>query len=285
MQQVAFHGLDGARKTGESFGGNRRGPKIATDGTLNGAKAEPGLSLLFTPGHRPTAAEVRGLGERMATAGERPGAFALGHQPSDAEGWLELLVSGLSFDLTGLAPASPARAPARCHAFGLDGPELPGDLEAVRLMPSPHIIGGAALPPVVRTITALTVALTQLGHVRAVCWHPAGTVTETALFVRMIGAWLDGGPFPSLSLTALVRDIDGGWRSEGLAFFTGQELRIEPDADSPPGEARKLAVRLIHRLVEQGPVDTVGELFGPDGSLLDVEPSLDGRLVRIWRRP
>lgn len=220
----------------------------------------------------------------MSAAGDGPSGFALGHQPPDAEGWLELLVSGLSFDLTGLAPAPPERAPAHCHAFGLEGLELAGGLEAVRLMPSPHIIGGAALPPVVRTINALAAALTQLGHVRAVCWHPAGTVTETALFVRMIGAWLDGGPFPSLGLTALVRDVDGGWRSEGLAFFTGQELRIEPDANVPPSEARKLAVRLIHRLVEQGPIDTAGELFGPDGSLLDVEPSADGRLVRIWRR-
>jgi hypothetical protein len=284
MQQVAPHRLDAARKTGKSFGPSRRGPKIATDGTLNGAKAEPGLSLLFTPGHRPTAAEVRGLAERMAAAGDRLGGFALGHQPDEAAGWLELLVSGLSFDLTGLPPAPPERAPARCHTFGLDGPELPDDLEAVRLMPSPHIIGGAALPPVVRTITALAAALAQLDHVRAVCWHPAGTVTETALFVRIIGAWLEGGPFPSLGLTALVRDDNGGWRSEGLAFFTGQELRIEPDAKSAPSEARKLAVRLIHRLVEQGPIKAVGELLGPDGSLLDVEPSLDGRLLRIWRR-
>lgn len=220
----------------------------------------------------------------MVPSGDCHGGFALGHQPTDGDGWLELLVSGLSFDLTGLAPAPPETPPARCHAFGLDGPELPDDLEAVRLMPSPHVIDGAALPPVVRTITALAVALAQLGHVRAVCWHPARTVTETALFVRMIGAWLDGGAFPSLGLAALVQEDDGGWRSEGLAFFTGQELRIEPDARVQPGEARKLAVRLIHRLVEQGPIDTVGELFGYDGSLLDVEPSLDRRLLRIWRR-
>jgi hypothetical protein len=145
----------------------------------------------------------------MAAAVDRRGGFGLGHQPSDTEGWLELLVSGLSFDLTGLAPAPPERALARSHAFALDGPELPDELEAVRLMPSPHIMGGMALPPVVRTITALAAALAQLGHVRAVCWHPAGTVTETTLFVRKIGAWLDGGPFSSPGLAALVRDEDG----------------------------------------------------------------------------
>lgn len=260
------------------------GTKITTVGTLEGAEAEPGLSLLFARGHRPTATDVRDLKARLVAAGDCPGSFALGHQPADSEGWLELLVDGLSFDLAGLAPAPPETVPFRGHAFGLDGVELPQGLEAVRLMPSPHIIGGAALPPVVRTITALASLLAQLGHVQAVCWHPAGTVTKAAPFVRMIGAWLDGGPFPSLGLVALVRDVDGGWRSEGLAFFTGHELRIELDAELPPGEARKLAARVIRRLVERGAIDTANELLDCDRSLLGVEPALAGRPLRIGRR-
>lgn len=268
-----------------------QGPDIGGGTDARGPAAEPGLSLLFSRGCRPSLADIRALAERSAelAAGTSDGAvlpagFALGYLPPVQEGWAELLVSGLSFDLTGLRPAPPALHPQRRHAFGLDGPELPDDLEAVRIMPAPHIIAGAALVPVVRTIAALAVTLTQLGNVRAVCWHPARIMVETRLFVRMIGTWLAGGAFPSLGLTALVREDDGGVRSDGLAFFTGQELRIEPVSESETAEAVKLAVRLIHRLVEDGPIDAVGELPGPDGALLDVEPSLDGRLLRVWRR-
>jgi hypothetical protein len=261
-----------------------QGPDIAKGKSAGGVAAEPGLSLLFAAGCRPALADVSALAEGRREPVDLPAGFAIGHQPPEQEGWVELLVSGLSFYLAGLLPAPPTAPPPRRHGLGLDGPELPEDLEAVRIMPAPHIIAGAALPPVVRTMTVLAAAMTQLGNVRAVCWHPAGTMIEPRLFVRLIEAWLAGGAFPALGLTALIADDDGGVRSDGLAFFTGQELRIEPDANLQPGEARKHAVRVIHRLVEDGQIVSVWELPGHDGSLLEVEPSLDGRLLRIWRR-
>lgn len=261
-----------------------QGPDIDQGESARSPAAEPGLSLLFGRGCRPTLADIHGLAEGPAAGSDMPAGFALGHQPAAEEGWVELLVSGLSFDLSGLLPAEPARYPAQRHGFGFDGAELPGELEAVRIMPAPHIIAGAALPPVVRTMAALAVVLAQLGGVRAICWHPAGIMIEPQLFARLIGTWLAGGAFPALGLTALVMDDDGGVRSDGLAFFIGQELRIEPHAESQPGETRKHAVRLIHRLVAEGAIDSARELLGYDGSLLEVEPTPGGRLLRVWRR-
>ncbi len=238
------------------------------------------MSLLFTAGSRPTAPAIAALVESPPAFG---GGLSISYRPPEAEGWLELLGSGLTFDLTGLAPAPAAPGPPRRHAFGLDGPELPADLEAVRLAPGTHIAGGGAMLPVVRAMTAVAALLTQLDGVRAVCWHPAGTCIETVLFGRMIAAWSNGGPFPALGLTTVVRE-DSGVRSEGLGFFIGQELWLEAGADETPADTVKLAVRLIHRLVEEGAIGSVAELVAPDGSRLDVEPSFDKRLLRVWRR-
>jgi hypothetical protein len=247
-------------------------------------QATTGLSLLFARGRRPGAADIVALA-RQRPPGAAACDFAVSHVPPPEEGWLELLIGGLTFDLAGLLPAGPARTPARRHVFGFDGPELPDDLEAVWLGPSVHLAGGAALLPVVRATMAIAASLARLPGLRAVCWHPADLWSETALFVRMAGTWLDGGAFPALGLTALIRDADDSLRSDGLAFFTGQELWLEPDAEKTPAEAAKLAVHFIHRLVEGGAIHSARELIAPNGARLAAEPSPDRRLLRIWRRP
>jgi hypothetical protein len=137
---------------------------------------------------------------------------------------------------------------------------------------------------VVRALTAVAAALVNIPGVRAVCWHPARSCIETALFVRMIGAWLATGAFPALGLTALTHEADGAVRSDGLAFFIGQELWLEAGWDETPAETTALAVRLIHHLVEEGGLHSPAELIAPDGSRLDAELSRDGSLLRIWRR-
>lgn len=244
----------------------------------DGADTASGFSLLFARGYRPGAEGVAALAAREG------GSFAMSYVSPRAEGRAELLVSGLTFDLTGLAPAPPTVTPSQRHAFGLDGPELPADLEAIRLTPGQPLAGGGALLPVVSAMAGLAASLTGIDGVRAVCWHPAATCIETALFVRLVETWRSGGAFPALGLTALVREADGGIRSEGLAFFIGQELRLEPAAGEKPTEATALAGRLVHRLVEDGPVHSVCELVVSDGAQLDVDPSLDGGVLRMWRR-
>jgi hypothetical protein len=95
--------------------------------------------------------------------------------------------------------------------------------------------------------------------------------------------WIEGGVFPGLGLTALAPNPDGGIHSEGLALFTGQELRIEPELMSDKAAGAKIAVRLIDYLVEVGQIGTSQRINGPDGRPLRLEPSANGRFVRVWR--
>ena len=239
------------------------------------------LSLLFARAARPNAAAIDAVA-RDALHAEC--GFIVTHQPPKGDGWLGLLAGGLAFDLVGLAPATPIHiAPGR-HAFGLDGPELPADLEAVELRPGPHLAGGPALLQVVKALTGIAAALSRLDGVRAICWHPAGSRIEPRLFARLIAIWFSGGVFPSHCLTPFARGPDGSLRSDGLAFFIGQELELEAGSGETPAETARLAGRLAQRLIEDGPVHSPDELIGPGGEQLDADPSRDGRTVRIWRR-
>ena len=156
--------------------------------------------------------------------------------------------------------------------------------EAITLRPGAHLAGGGNLLPVVRSMVDVAAALVALPEVQAVVWHPARSGMAPAYFAQVVGKWLEGGPFPALGLTALAREVDGGLRSEGLAFFTGQELRIEPVRDESPAQAAKIAIRLINTLVTIPPVFAPCEFTGPGGERLNAEPSGNGRFIRIWRQ-
>ena len=211
--------------------------------------------------------------------------FAITHRPAERDGWLELLASGLAFDVTGLAPGEAAPFPPHAHRFGLDSDiVLPGGYSAISLVPGGHLAGGEGLLPVVRVTAALAVRIAMLPGVVALGWHPARCVVGRDVFCRMVMTWLGGGAFPALALTALARDSDGGLRSEGLGFFTGQELRIEPVRGQPAASDAKLAVRLIHALVDGGAVTAPFATTDTDGTGLLVEPSSDGRCVHVWRK-
>jgi hypothetical protein len=71
--------------------------------------------------------------------------------------------------------------------------------------------------------------------------------------------------------------------SEGLALFTGQELRLEPELVRDPAAAAKLAVRLIDHLVERGRIAKQEVTAGPDEGSLRLEPSANGQFVRVWQ--
>lgn len=252
---------------------------IATYAAFQARQNASGLSLIFAGGMRPDADAIAAL----AAIGGEGLPFAVTHRPDVATGWLELLAWGLAFDLSGLSPAAPEPAPPLVHTFGYDGKAPPDATEAVLLSPGSHLAGGQAMLPLVRTMAGLAARLAALPGVQGVSWHPARSLVEPALFIRMVAAWLGGGAFPALGLTALSRDPDGGLRSEGLSFFIGQEVRIEPFEGSPLPAAPRIAVRLIHSLVEDGPVHAPVDLEGPDGERLVAEPSANGAFVRVWR--
>lgn len=196
---------------------------------------------------------------------------------------MELLAFGLAFDLSGLEPGAAGIFPDIRHRFGLPD-AMDGALEAITLLPGAHLGEGANLLPVVRAMAGIASALLALPGARVVVWHPAGVAMGPAYFATAIETWLAGGAFPALGLSALRREADGALLSEGLGFFTGQELRLEPSCGETPGETGKIAIRLIHRLVESEPVLSRQEFVGPQGERLVAEPREGGRVVRVWRR-
>lgn len=204
----------------------------------------------------------------------------MGHQPAN---WLEIVADGLTFDITGLAPGQGHRLPECGYRFDLAADWTPQNHSGVRLMPGPHLMAGARMMPVVRAMAGLAAVLCMLPDVVAVAWHPSRCYIGPRYFCSIIENWLEGGVFPGLGLVGLALSADGAMQSEGLAFFIGQELRIEPELTEDKSAAAKIAVRLIDRLAEHGAMKEPETITGGlRGGALQLEPSANGRLIRVW---
>ncbi|WP_235037490.1 MULTISPECIES: hypothetical protein [unclassified Novosphingobium] len=239
-----------------------------------------GLSLLFRPGTRPGAQDIARLIESSHAAGLLA---RVSHMPAPEEGWLELLASGLTFDMRGLAPAAPVPITTPGYMYGFEGEDgMDGLCEAVELLPSGHIAAGGTLQPVLRTLMGLAADLALNLPVAGVAWAPAQTLMEPRYFSRMVLGWLSGGAFPALGLTTLVRGADGSIASQGLAHFTGQEMQMEGRAGESPADTVKLAIRVVDHLVRQGRIAEPLRIGTGPGALL-AEPSQVGNLVLVWR--
>jgi hypothetical protein len=244
------------------------------------------LSLLFAAGDRPSAEDVeRALSALPGDTSAKPGRAItrITDSRKGEEGWLELLASGMTFDLTGLAPAVSAPVPAAVHFFGLPAEAVEGAFEAIEIVPGPHLEGGGAMMPVVRTMASVASALAAKLGAQTVCWAPARSWMDPSYFARIVDGWLNGGAFPALGFTGIERSHDGSVESDGLAYFTGQELRVDARRGEAAAATVKLAVRAIDHLVRHGRVERRERLTGPDGEALLAEPSAGGRIVRLWR--
>lgn len=240
-----------------------------------------GFSLLFAAGDRPYASDV----ERVLATGGANGADAMvSFRPEDGAGWLELLSSGLTFDLTGLTPGESEQTVSPAHRYGHAPAAGENGFEAITLRPGLHIAGGQASQPVVRAMAGLAATLALPLAPRLVSWNPAAVWMEPGYFVRVTMNWLSGGAFPALGLTALVLRDDGAVESAGLAYFVGQEIVLEAGEGQASADTAKLAVRLIDHLVRGGPVARAQTLIGPGNEQLLAEPNADGTRVTI-RRP
>ncbi len=242
-------------------------------------RTDHAVLLLFAPGHRPDVKAVR----RLSRA---DGQFAVtldGNYEEEAQVWLELLANGLAFDMSGLAPGKPHGQLSDGHFFGLGQDFDPATCEAAVLRPGPHLTSGGMMVPVLRCLAWVAAQLSALPHLRAICWQAARTVCAPGYFHDAVSNWIEGGAFPGLGLTALVPQPDGSIVSEGLALFTGQELRLDRADGDEPSEGAKLALRLLHWLVENGRIETVQSLAGPSGETLFLEPDLPRGIVHVRR--
>lgn len=229
-------------------------------------------ALLFEPEARPDVGQIADLSALH-------GRFSVANWSGEQAGTVELLHEGLTFDMRHLRPAEPLHIDGLAHRV-----ELPQDLDvdalcAVDLVPAPHLAGAGRLLPVLRVLADLLIGLTALPGLRAVAWCPARTVMSPAWFTEACGAWLAGGPFPALALTALFRGRDGGIASEGLAFLTGQEFALRPRPGVSPDQDARVAVRLTDWLVAHGRVDAPCDALLPGGGAVRIEPDDNDTLL------
>lgn len=196
--------------------------------------------------------------------------------------WIELLWCGLTFDLEGIGPAPGPDWPTIDHAFDFAGKSASPQFEAMRLVPGPHLAGGERTLPVVRSLIGLARDMTEcFDAIEAVVWPPSRSVIGRRFFESTTTAWLDGGAFPALGLTAFRECFDGALQSVGLDYFIGQELRIEPSLSSDRVAATRLGIRLVNQLVIMGALSHPEHVIAPDGSRLVMTPSSNGRFVRV----
>lgn len=209
-----------------------------------------------------------------------PGDGRAGHEPL----WLELLTDGMTFDLGGVAPG-----PGHAAADLRNRYEVPPDFgdspgEALSLVPGPHLAGGRALIPVVRTQARIGAELVRrFPGIAAVGWSPARTLVGRDFYLSTTEAWLAGGPFPALGLTAFRQMLGGAIQSEGLAFFTGQELHFDNAQFPDPAAAVRLGLRLVNELVGTGPLAEPLPLSVQEGASVLLKPSGNRRFLRVER--
>lgn len=242
----------------------------------------PVLSVLFEPESVPSLSAVSGRASERAT-------FSVSHSPAEAEGWAEVLVTGMTFDVAGLAGGPLVAPPTIRFRFdlGLDFASAGksganGDLVALTIAPGPHLgARGGAMIPVVRALCALAADLAGLDGAVAVCWHPAFSAMSPAHFIRMVHIWGEGGPFPALGLVAFQQSQDVRLRSIGLDHFIDQEFELSAELSADWPTAMRLAARIVHRLIESGPVDGEQQWVGAEDVDLMASPDAAGKLLNV----
>ena len=248
---------------------DRQAPGPLTRGRLANA---PVAALLLDQAARPSLADL----ETLARTGR---AFRVTHADRDpaGSGNAELLRDGLTFDCHGLAPAPALRMDTPLQTITLPADFATGDHALITIGPGPDLAGAAQLLPVVRVLSGLVMALSELPGTRAVAWLPARLAMSPGWFAQAVGIWLKGGPFPALALTTLARS-ERGYASRGLSYFVGQEF-VFSGKDGILREADvRGAIRLTDWLVAHGRVDSPQEVDLPGFGTVLIEPEGENSL-------
>lgn len=260
------------------------------------------MYLLFEAGKRPSAAQIHAFAAASnkvfvshdpavlcSPLGNSPelapkqGELSTGTLPL-AKQWVELLRDGLTFDLAGLAPGPACHAPVPAHRFDWRGAAEPVAFEAMALTAGPHLQGAEASAPVLRAMIALARDLALFFEDMAgLVWPPSSSLIGRRFFESTATAWLDGGPFPALGLTAFDVTADGALETTGLSLWIGNELRIDQALTHDKVAGTRLGLRLINHLVMLGGLTREERITAPDGSRLIMLPASGDGPIRVKR--
>ena len=116
-------------------------------------------------------------------------------------------------------------------------------------------------------------------------WLPARSWMQPGYFRKVMTDWLQGGAFPALGLTTLELREGGGFVTVGLGFLIGQELELNLKEGMGQAQIARLAIRLVHELVTEGPIREERELLGPGGERLQARPLRGGASVEVGWAP
>lgn len=201
----------------------------------------------------------------------------------DESGWVELLHNGLTFDVIGLASSATCEIPEIQHRFDFDKLGTDSSFEALQIVPGVHLVGGQASMPVVKGMVAL--ARDFANHFDAVVgivWPPSRSAIGRRFFDSISTAWLEGGAFPALGLTAFRQTMDGALQSVGLEYWVGQEVRIEKPLSDDKVAATRLGVRIVNHIVLSGGLRNAERIMGPDRMPLVLKLSRNEKFIRVW---
>ena len=137
----------------------------------------------------------------------------------------------------------------------------------------------AHFPEAVERLQRAVAYLKGKGHKRiALVSHSMGSRMSHAYMTRNpaeVSAWA------ALSMPAPFGKPDGAIVSVGLSLLTGQELRFVPDAKLVAADIARIAVRLIHALIDSERLTAPHTFLGPDRETLLVTPSLQGTQLDV----
>lgn len=198
--------------------------------------------------------------------------------------WVELLREGLTFDVCGLAPGPASAFPTLAHRFDLPEIATLDRFDVVAIRPGPHLSASGRNLAVTKGMLALACDLIRYSEdLAAVGWAPSRSAIGRRFFESVTTAWLEGGPFPALGLTAFIETPDGALQSEGLGYWIGQELRIESPLSADKVAATRLGVRLVNQLVIVGGLEASERIVAPDGTRLILRPARNRAFISVWR--
>ncbi|GAA4037398.1 hypothetical protein [Parerythrobacter jejuensis] len=241
---------------------------------------EPEILFLFPEGKGPDAREIAGAIEAVEGA-----SISLDSLPAQAgfESWFEVQRNGLTYELAGPETGAASYNLQPDRLIGLDATDAHAPMHTIELALGPHIASGRASLPIVQEYLNLGRHIAEgLDGLSAVFWRPSRVAMDVSSFHTTIGQWVDGGQLP-LTIFITFRDVLGeGLQSRGLSHFTGQELRMEAGLMPEPEQSEQLGQRLAAQLIHQGTISEPQEIAGPDGRPLRLEPSRNGRFVRVW---